>query len=83
MRQGVPENKGREAKVRGICMAKRRRGHRTSFTLLNHIPGGGPVERSFPLYASLSYQCSAPALVIAPHPQARVLFKETSKCDDM
>ncbi|CAL5227160.1 g10074 [Coccomyxa viridis] len=48
---GVPENKGREAKVRGICMAKRRRGYRTSFTLLNHIPGGGPVERSFPLYS--------------------------------
>lgn len=47
--QVVPENKGREAKVRGICMVKRRRGYRTSFTLLNHIPGGGPVERSFPL----------------------------------
>lgn len=47
--QVVPENKGREAKVRGICMAKRRRGFRTSFTLLNHVPGGGTVERSFPL----------------------------------
>jgi ribosomal protein L19 len=47
--QGVPENKAREAKVKGICIAKRRRGYRTSFTLLNHIVGGGPVERSFPL----------------------------------
>ena len=47
--QAVPENKGREAKVRGMCIAKRRRGYRTSFTLLNHVPGGGPVERSFPL----------------------------------
>ena len=47
--QAVPENKGREAKVTGMCIAKRRRGYRTSFTLLNHIPGGGPVERSFPL----------------------------------
>ena len=47
--QAIPENKGREAKVRGTCIAKRRRGYRTSFTLLNHVPGGGPVERSFPL----------------------------------
>ncbi|CAK0758229.1 hypothetical protein CVIRNUC_002604 [Coccomyxa viridis] len=47
----IPENKGREAKVRGMCIAKRRRGYRTSFTLLNHVAGGGPVERSFPLYS--------------------------------
>ena len=47
--QVVPENKGRPATVKGVCIARRNRGWRTSFTILNHIAGGGIVERSFPL----------------------------------
>jgi ribosomal protein L19 len=47
--QVVPENKGRPATVKGLCISRRNRGWRTSFTILNHIAGGGVVERSFPL----------------------------------
>ena len=47
--QNVPENKGRPATVKGLCISRRNRGWRTSFTILNYIPGGGAVERSFPL----------------------------------
>ncbi|CAL8466669.1 g6205 [Coccomyxa elongata] len=47
----VPQNKGRPATVKGLCIAKKNRGWRTSFTVLNYIQGGGPVERTFPLYS--------------------------------
>lgn len=49
--QVVPQNKGRPATVKGLCIAKKNRGWRTSFTVLNYIQGGGPVERTFPLCA--------------------------------
>lgn len=49
--QAVPQNKGRPATVKGLCIAKKNRGWRTSFTVLNFIQGGGPVERTFPLCA--------------------------------
>ncbi|BDA41044.1 probable 50S ribosomal protein L19 [Coccomyxa sp. Obi] len=47
----VPQNKGRPAIVKGLCIAKKNRGWRTSFTVLNYIQGGGPVERTFPLHS--------------------------------
>lgn len=47
--QAVPENKGKPAVVKGVCIAKKNRGFRTSFTLLNHLGTFGQVERTFPL----------------------------------
>lgn len=47
----VPENRGRPSTFKGICIAKRNRGIRTSFTLRNHLGSVGAVERSFPLYS--------------------------------
>lgn len=49
----VPENRGRVATIRGVCIALRRRGWRTSIALLNHVPGGGSVERLLPLHSPL------------------------------
>lgn len=49
----VPENRGRVATVRGVCIALRRRGWRSSIALLNHVPGGGSVERLLPLHSPL------------------------------
>jgi large subunit ribosomal protein L19 len=51
LRLSVPQNKGRETAFKGICIAKRNRGWRTSFTLRNFIGNNGGVERSFPLYS--------------------------------
>lgn len=47
----VPQNKGRETVFKGICIAKRNRGWRTSFTLRNFIGNNGGIERTFPLYS--------------------------------
>lgn len=52
--QALPENQRRTINVRGVVIAKRNRGIRTSFTLLNNITGGGNIERTFPLCACLS-----------------------------
>ena len=49
----MPENRGRVATVRGVCIALRRRGWRSSIALLNHVPGGGSVERLLPLHSPL------------------------------
>ena len=49
----VPENRGRVATIRGVCIALRRRGWRSSIALLNHVPGGGTVERLLPLHSPL------------------------------
>ena len=49
----VPENRGRVATIRGVCIALRRRGWRSSIALLNHVPGGGSVERLLPLHSPL------------------------------
>ncbi|KAK9822250.1 hypothetical protein WJX81_006800 [Elliptochloris bilobata] len=46
----LPENQRRTIPVRGIVIAIRNRGIRTSFTILNNIPGGGNIERTFPLF---------------------------------
>ncbi|KAK9916692.1 hypothetical protein WJX75_005877 [Coccomyxa subellipsoidea] len=51
LKLAVPENKRRPATVKGLCIARKNRSWRTSFTILNFIQGGGPVERSFPLYS--------------------------------
>ncbi len=50
-RQSVPENRRRVAIVQGICIAKRNRGWRTTFTIRNHIGTAGGFERTFPLCA--------------------------------
>ena len=47
--QAVPENKGKPATVKGLCIAMKNKGFRTSFTLLNHLGTFGQVERQFPL----------------------------------
>ena len=49
----MPENRGRVATIRGVCIALRRRGWRSSIALLNHVPGGGTVERLLPLHSPL------------------------------
>ena len=47
--QSVPENKRRPAAFKGVCIARRNRGLRTSFTLRNFIGTSGGIERTFPL----------------------------------
>lgn len=51
LKLSIPQNKGRETIFKGICIAKRNRGWRTSFTLRNVIGNLGGIERSFPLYS--------------------------------
>ena len=51
LRLVIPQNKGRETAFKGICIAKRNRGWRTSFTLRNFIGNNGGIERSFPLFS--------------------------------
>lgn len=51
LRLSIPQNKGRETTFKGICISKRNRGWRTSFTLRNFIGNSGGIERSFPLYS--------------------------------
>ena len=49
LKLSVPENKRRTTVFKGICIAKRNRGWRTSFTLRNFIGNSGGIERTFPL----------------------------------
>ena len=58
--QAVPENKGRPATFRGVCIARRNRGIRTSFTLRNHMGAVGAVERTFPLHVPLAFILDVP-----------------------
>ena len=51
LKLSVPENKRRATIFKGICIARRNRGWRTSFTLRNFIGNSGGIERSFPLYS--------------------------------
>jgi large subunit ribosomal protein L19 len=51
LKLSVPENKRRTTVFKGICIAKRNRGYRTSFTLRNFIGNSGGIERTFPLYS--------------------------------
>lgn len=51
LKLSIPQNKGRETIFKGICIAKRNRGWRTSFTMRNVIGNHGGIERSFPLYS--------------------------------
>ena len=48
-RVAIPENRGRPATVRGVCIGRRRAGWRSSVRLLTAVPGGGVVERQIPL----------------------------------
>ena len=49
LKLSVPENKRRTTVFKGICIAKRNRGWRTSFTVRNFIGNSGGIERTFPL----------------------------------
>lgn len=49
LKLSVPENKRRTTVFKGICIARRNRGWRTSFTVRNFIGSSGGIERSFPL----------------------------------
>jgi len=49
LKLSVPENKRRTTLFKGICIARRNRGWRTTFTLRNFIGNSGGIERSFPL----------------------------------
>ena len=50
LKLSVPENKRRTTVFKGICIARRNRGWRTSFKLRNFIGNSGGIERTFPLY---------------------------------
>lgn len=47
--QVQPENKNKTSIIKGICIARRNKGVRTSFILLNHLGTFGQIERIFPL----------------------------------
>jgi large subunit ribosomal protein L19 len=49
LRLSVPENKRRVTVFKGLCIAKRNRSVRTTFTLRNLFGASGGVERTFPL----------------------------------
>jgi large subunit ribosomal protein L19 len=49
LKLSVPENKRRVTVFKGICIARRNRSVRTSFTLRNLFGASGGVERTFPL----------------------------------
>ena len=51
VRLAIPQNKGRETVFKGICLARKNRGWRTTFTLRNVIGNSGGIERTFPLYS--------------------------------
>ena len=51
VRLSIAENRGRPATVRGVCIARRAAGWRSSLTLLSHIAGGGVVTRAVPLHS--------------------------------
>lgn len=47
----IPENRRRVAVTRGLCIARRNRGIRTTFTIRNHLGTAGGIERTFPLFS--------------------------------
>ncbi|GMH38643.1 hypothetical protein BSKO_06527 [Bryopsis sp. KO-2023] len=47
----VPENKRKEEKFSGVCIAMKNKSLRTTFTLRKTFPGGVGVERIFPLHS--------------------------------
>lgn len=47
----VPQNQRRSTVMKGLCIAKRNRGLRTSFTIRNHMGTAGGIERTFPLFS--------------------------------
>ena len=47
----VPQNKGRTTVFKGVCIAKKNKGWRTSFILRNFIGNSGGIERTFSLYS--------------------------------
>jgi large subunit ribosomal protein L19 len=49
LKLSVPENKRRVTTFKGICIAKRNRSIRTTFTLRNIYGAAGGIERTFPL----------------------------------
>ena len=51
LKLAIAENRGRPATLRGVCIARRSAGWRSSLTLLSHIPGGGVVTRAVPLHS--------------------------------
>lgn len=51
LKLSVPENKRRVTVFKGICIAKRNRSIRTTFTLRNIFGASGGIERTFPLYS--------------------------------
>ncbi|EFN58486.1 hypothetical protein CHLNCDRAFT_140511 [Chlorella variabilis] len=51
LRLSVPENKRRVTVFKGICIARRNRSVRTTFTLRNIYGASGGIERTFPLYS--------------------------------
>ncbi|KAK9866960.1 hypothetical protein WJX84_011327 [Apatococcus fuscideae] len=50
IKTAVPENQRREAIFKGLCIARKWRGWRSTFTVRNFITGGGGIERTFQLY---------------------------------
>ncbi|KAK9841221.1 hypothetical protein WJX74_002148 [Apatococcus lobatus] len=50
IKTAVPENQRREAVFKGLCIARKWRGWRSTFTVRNFITGGGGIERTFQLY---------------------------------
>ena len=53
VRLALPDARRRVAVLRGVCIGRRNRGVRSSFDLLNYVPGGGPVHRTLPLHSPL------------------------------
>ena len=49
LKLSVPENKRRVTVFRGVCIARRNRSVRTTFTLRNIYGAAGGIERTFPL----------------------------------
>ena len=49
LKLSVPENKRRPTVFKGICIARRNRGWRTSFTIRNFMGNSGGIERTIPL----------------------------------
>jgi large subunit ribosomal protein L19 len=51
LRLAIAENRGRPATLRGVCIARKSAGWRSSLTLLSHIAGAGSVVRTVPLHS--------------------------------
>jgi large subunit ribosomal protein L19 len=51
LRLAIAENRDRPATLRGVCIARKSAGWRSTVVLLSHIAGGGSVVRSVPLHS--------------------------------